>query len=76
MKEPGHHDTIELQPDYHKILYRRHFQGALVRSATSVVMWLFALVAFLANIIDSHSFKGISLSVIYLIAITPLPYGS
>ena len=71
MKEPGHHDTIELPSDYHRILYRQHFQGALVRSTASVAMWLFALVAFLTNDIDSHSFKGVSLSVIYLISINP-----
>ncbi|MCX5829485.1 MAG: response regulator [Deltaproteobacteria bacterium] len=71
MKEPGYHDRIELPVDYHRILYRRHFQGALVRSAASVAMGLLALVAFLANVIDSHSFKGISLTIIYLILINP-----
>ena len=34
-------------------------------------MWIFALVAFLTNVIDSHSFKGISLSVSFLILINP-----
>jgi PAS domain S-box-containing protein len=34
-------------------------------------MWLFALVAFLTNDIDSQSLKGVSLSVIYLILINP-----
>jgi sugar-specific transcriptional regulator TrmB len=71
VKEPGYHDTIEQPADYYRILYRRHFQGALVRSAASVSMWLFALVAFLTNDIDSQSLKGVSLSVIYLISINP-----
>jgi hypothetical protein len=71
VKEPGYHDTFELPDDYHRILYRQHFQGAIVRSAASVAMWLVALVAFLTNDIDIHSFNGVSLSVIYLISINP-----
>ena len=38
-------------------------------------MWLFALVAFLTNDIDSQNLKGVSLSVIYLILITPPALG-
>lgn len=57
--------------DYLEILYKRHYQGALVRSGASMVMWFFALLAFLANAIRSNHFIGITFSVIYLILINP-----
>ena len=40
MKEKRRHTGNELPTDYVDILYRRHFQGALVRSGASVVMWV------------------------------------
>ncbi|TSA46238.1 MAG: diguanylate cyclase [Deltaproteobacteria bacterium] len=71
MKEKRRHSRNELPADHVEMLYRRHFQGALVRSGASVVMWVFALVAYLANIIKMNHFTGISLSVLYLILINP-----
>lgn len=71
MKEPSPHYEVEGSTDYRKILYRRHFQGALVRSGASVSMWFFALFAFLTNIIRMNHFIGITLSVVYLILINP-----
>jgi len=50
----------------------RHVQGALVRSGASLIMWLFALIAFFMDIIRASHFAGISASVAYLILINPL----
>ncbi|MBW1781922.1 MAG: hypothetical protein JRL30_14420 [Deltaproteobacteria bacterium] len=71
MKETRRHSREELPADRFEILYRRHFQGALVRSVASVSMWIFALAAYLANIIKMNQFTGITLSVMYLILINP-----
>ena len=71
MKEPSHRNEVEGSADYLEILYRRHFQGALVRSGASAIMWFFALVAFLTNAIRMNHFMGITLSVLYLILINP-----
>jgi hypothetical protein len=71
MKKPSRNYDVESPADYLEILYRRHFQGALVRSGASVIMWLFALVSFLARVIDMSQFKGITLSVGYLILMNP-----
>ena len=71
VKEPSHHYEVERPADYLEILYRRHFQGALVRSYASVIMWVFALVAYFTNIIKMNHFTGITLSVLYLILINP-----
>ena len=71
MKEPSHRNEVEESANYREILYRRHFQGALVRSGASVIMWFFALAAFLANVIRMNHFIGTSLSVVYLILINP-----
>ncbi|MBW1944824.1 MAG: hypothetical protein JRJ51_18600, partial [Deltaproteobacteria bacterium] len=60
-----------LPPDYLEVLYRRHFQGALVRSGCSLAMWLFALAAFIAGIIGQRNFAGISLATLFLILINP-----
>ncbi len=71
LKEPSHHCEVKRSNDYLKILYKRHFQGALVRSGASVIMWVFALTAYLANVIKINHFTGITLSVLYLILINP-----
>lgn len=71
MNEPNHHYDVKSHVDYLKIIYRRHFQGALVRSGASVIMWLFALATFLTSIITMSEFKGMTLSVVYLILINP-----
>ncbi len=49
-----------------KDLYRKHWQGALVRSFASLIMWLFALTAFLGGNIKSGHLIGVSASVAFL----------
>jgi hypothetical protein len=71
MGEASQQDTIELRADYLKNLYRRHYQGAFVRSGASAVMWLFALISYLSNETKLNHFTGVTLSVIYLISINP-----
>ncbi|MFH1080647.1 MAG: hypothetical protein V1766_10390, partial [Pseudomonadota bacterium] len=71
MEEKNRHSRNDLPTDYLKILYRQHFQGALVRSGASVIMWLFSLSAYIANIIKMNHFTGVTLSVLYLILINP-----
>jgi len=71
MEENKSHSRNKLPADYAEILYRRHLQGAIVRSVASVFMWLFALAAYLANIIKLNHFTGISLSVLFLVLINP-----
>ena len=64
-------NTDHGSPEYLAALYKRHFQGALVRSGASVAVWFFALAAFVAGTIQANHFIGMTLSVIYLIAINP-----
>jgi len=71
MTERNQYDEAVQSGDSFEILYRRHFQGALTRSGASVVMWIFALVAFLLNQIRINHISGITLSVLYLILINP-----
>jgi len=71
VKEPSHRNEVDGSADYTETLYRRHLQGALVRSGASAIMWLFALAAVLTNVIKMNQFIGITLSVVYLILINP-----
>ena len=43
--------------------YRRHLQGVYLRGGASVILWFFALSAYLLRIIDLYSYAGISFSV-------------
>ena len=52
-------------------IYRRHLQGAVVRSVASLIMWLFAVVFFLLGQFDAQRLLGISAVVAYLILINP-----
>lgn len=62
------HQDVNLGPVVDsKNLYRRHVQGALVRSGASLIMWLFALGAFLVENIRSSHLIGVSGSVACLI---------
>ena len=70
-KEKKHLSDNELPADYAEMLYKRHFQGAVVRSTASVVMWVFALAAYYTNTIEINHFTGITLSVLYLILLNP-----
>jgi signal transduction histidine kinase len=60
-----------LPAEYFRRLYRRHANGAIVRSGASLAMWLFALIIHLAGVLDQSHFLGISVSVAYLILINP-----
>jgi len=71
MKEETQQNKPEMSADFFKSLYKRQFQGALVRSGASAVMWLFALLSYLTNETKINHFTGVSLSVIYLISINP-----
>ena len=71
MEEKRRHSKKGLPADYVEMLYRRHFQGALVRSGASVAMWVFALTSYLTNTIKLNHFTGITLSVLYLILVNP-----
>ena len=64
-------NSIELNPEQQEKLYRRHFQGALVRSGASMFMWLFAVTAFLVGSIQVDNLIGISISVAFLICLNP-----
>jgi signal transduction histidine kinase len=64
-------NQIELKPIQLEMLYKRHFQGALVRSGASLFMWLCAFVAFLVGSIQDKHLIGVSLSVAFLICINP-----
>jgi len=71
MEERRRRSRNEFQAEYGEMLYRRHFQGAFVRSGASVFMWVFALAAYYEDIIRINHFTGITLSVLYLILINP-----
>ena len=71
MKAQSIDKTDQGSPEYLSTLYKRHFQGAIVRSGASFVMWLFALAGLLAGVIHANHFTGMTLAVIYLIVINP-----
>jgi hypothetical protein len=54
-----------------KILYERHRKGALVRSWSSLVMWLFALFAFYLGTIKLVNIIGVTSSVLGLVLMNP-----
>ncbi len=64
-------DERVLQPDKLNRLLRKHRQGALVRSGASFFMWLFVLVAFIADVVHVEHFVGVSAAVGFLILINP-----
>jgi len=64
-------DKPLIDPDYYRRLYRRHFQGALIRCGASLFMWIAAWVALLLGAIQSSHFTGVSISILYLILINP-----
>jgi two-component sensor histidine kinase len=49
--------------------YGRHREGALVRSAASLLMWITAIPAYWVGLIGGRQFLGITLSVAFLVAI-------
>ena len=70
MAIPNQHRSVR-DADYFKNLFRRHVQGALVRSGASVFMWVFAFAAFLEGHINKDQMAGVSASVAFLILINP-----
>lgn len=62
-------DVTELQREQRDRIYRRTMQGAMLQSGAALVMWAFALAAYLADLIRTHNLEGISLCVAFLIAI-------
>jgi two-component system cell cycle sensor histidine kinase/response regulator CckA len=69
MPKISQEDVIELQPDQRDRIYRRTMQGAILQSGAALFMWAFALAAYLAGLIRTHNLEGISVCVIFLIAI-------
>jgi len=49
-------------------VYRRHREGALVRSGASLLMWISAIPALKVGILDGVQFRGITLAVAFLVA--------
>ena len=66
-----HKDRLLDDVDYYRRLYKRHVQGALVRSGACLFMWLVAWVALFIGVIESNHFTGVSISILYLILINP-----
>ena len=64
-------DHHELQSDQQAKLFKRHVQGAYVRSGASLFMWLCAFAAFLTGMIKINHLLGVSFSIVYLILINP-----
>jgi len=62
---------VKLSPDQLSKLYKRHRQGAFVRTGASLFMWLFAYVAYLIDSIQQDHIIGVSFCVGYLILINP-----
>jgi signal transduction histidine kinase len=70
MAIPNQHRSVR-DADYFEKLFRRHVQGALVRSGASVFMWVCALAAFLEGHIRKDQLAGVSASVAFLILMNP-----
>jgi len=60
-----------LSPEYSEMLFKRHLQGALVRSGASLIMGLFAVIGFYMASIKSHHLAGVGFSILFLILINP-----
>src|SRR3989339_450222 len=54
-----------------KLLYKRHLQGAVIRSGASFFMWLSCLIAYLIGLIHIDNFISDSIAVLYLILMNP-----
>ena len=64
-------DMSLIDADYYHRLYKRHVQGALVRSGASIFMWMVALIALFFGVIQSFHFIGVSIAILFLILINP-----
>ena len=65
------HEQDKLSDKAVEALYRRHVQGAYVRSFASLACWLFVGFFFMIDEIDIDHLIGISLAILYLILINP-----
>jgi len=54
--------TFDLTP-----VYKRHVQGAMIRSGASIIMWSCAWLAYYIGDIGNENFAGISFAVLFLI---------
>ena len=66
-----HKNMPSIDAEFHRKLYRRHFQGALIRSGACLFMWVAAWVALFFGAIQSYHFTGITISILYLILVNP-----
>ena len=62
---------ISGKPNDLKLLYKRHLQGAVIRSGASFFMWLSCLIAYLIGLIHIDNFISDSIAVLYLILMNP-----
>jgi signal transduction histidine kinase len=60
-------DQTDIRADDLAPVYRRHVQGAAVRSGASVIMWCCAWIAYHIGDIHNENFRGISITVLFLI---------
>jgi signal transduction histidine kinase len=67
----NHKDMPLVDADYCRRLYRRHVQGAIVRSGASLFMWIAAWVSLSFGAIQPIHFTGVTISIIYLVLINP-----
>jgi len=68
-KTPAESDKLPVE--YFRKQYKRHYQSAMVQAGASLIMWSFVFVAFVFDLISHHHFFGVSIAVLYLIAINP-----
>ena len=59
------------QEEFSARIRRRQYQGALIRSGASVLMWLVSIPAQQAGILSWAQFEGVTLSVVFLILMNP-----
>ena len=64
---PDDHAGLYLQPLKFERLYRTHYQGAIVRSGASALIWVLTLVAFWKSAISRISFEGASIALLFLV---------
>ena len=67
MNAQSDRDQTDIHTDDLASIYKRHVQGAFVRSGASVLMWGCAWIAYLVGDIHSENFTGISFTVLFLI---------
>ena len=60
--ESRHQQTQYMSDEQRDLVFQRHLQGAFVRIAATVVIWLFLLSFYLFHIMDTVSFIGISVT--------------